>query len=868
MPQNSDKAGTGNKYLFTLSLITVFFVSPLLFFTDLTRNPYYLQITLLNAALLAAGAALLAEAVRKKAWPLPPNILYAPLAALLAVMVLSFVHAWFGHMVFFRPSMVSEFTRAGVFTAVNCVLVFLLAQKVPFDSEPRRQSAYGWLAFILLWGGLWFLFPDLKTPAAGDSLMSRFWDPYGGFLWAGGAFAAWRLVRRFNQEDFLHLAMAAGALASCYGVLQYFGVELVWPRLLNPYGNRSVSTFGNPNFISSYLVMLLPFALAYLMSAEKTAHRLLYGFIFLSYAAMLMSSLTRSSWGGAAAALVTLFAFREYRRKFVENRKFLGWFLAAALLIVFLWPAQSLKPFSSGLLERMGEGSGKFDSFSSLSLKAGPGRIYSSFHQRLLIWTSAWQMGLESPMLGKGWGLFENFYPFYQGGLIFNFENVRGLRTHANNAHNEVMEMFSQTGLLGLGVFIWLFFVLFAAFFRYCGVSGPEERYWTAPYAAAVVGMFADNMFNVSLHFAVPAMLFWWLVGGFSRKLSGPDESGGRPWKKPAAGTAAAGLLILFCVFCIWYWSAQFMRDMYYFRGFKAMRRNDPGGAVSELKKAYDCNGREVNNNYELANAYVRAGDLASAKWAYGEALKSNSGYDEIYFNLAIVEKRLGRTEAALDALKVSAFINPLSAATFSVMAETYLADGNRYAREAVGMFEAAEKIFPRDANVRNTLGYFYTLLKDYRSAKTVYGRGVRDNPGDAMLVRNLAASAAQLGLKNDPDLVWLGKFQEVQARLNSNDLSGPVRASANELVGLEPANPNALALRAKLSFKAGDYKGAERDLLKALEARPGDNNLRYGLAVIYEKKGDLRSARQEWEALLQAEPGNAAAAERLKNLP
>jgi len=100
--------------------------------------------------------------------------------------------------------------------------------------------------------------------------------------------------------------MAAGALASCYGVLQYFGVELVWPRLLNPYGNRSVSTFGNPNFISSYLVMLLPFALAYLMSAEKTAHRLLYGFIFLSYAAMLMASLTRSSWGGAAAALLTV----------------------------------------------------------------------------------------------------------------------------------------------------------------------------------------------------------------------------------------------------------------------------------------------------------------------------------------------------------------------------------------------------------------------------------------------------------------------------------------------------------------------------------------------------------------------------------
>jgi Flp pilus assembly protein TadD/O-antigen ligase len=868
MAQNLEKPETRGRFTLAFLLVTVFFVSPLLFFTDLTRNPYYLQFTILNIALLTAGALLLAAAVRERSWALPRNILYAPLAALLAAMAIGFLHAYSGHAAFFRPAMLSEFTRAGMFTAVNCALVFLLAQKVPFDTSPQRQSAYGWLAFISLWGGGWFIFQALKTPPSGAGLLASFWDPYGGFLWLSGIAAAWYLVRRFNHEDFLHLIMSAAALASCYGALQYFGIELIWPRLLNPYGNRSVSTFGNPNFISSYLVMLLPFALAHLLAARKPSQRLLYGFMFLSYEAMLMASLTRSSWIGAAAAVAFVFTFREYRLKLSENRRFLKWFFSAALLLLLLWPAQSLKPFSSGLADRLSEGSGRIASLSALSLGAAPEKVYSSFHQRLLIWTCAWQMGLESPLLGKGWGLLENFYPFYQGPLLVHFREIRNLRTHANNAHNELLEMFSQTGILGLGIYIWLFAVLFTAFSRYRSSAGPDERYWAAPFAAAVTGMFADNMFNVSLHFAVPAMLFWWLVGAFSMKLSGPRETGFSVWKRPAAAAVSSCLLILLCAAGAWYWSAQFRREMHYFRGFKEMRRNNFAGAVVELKLAYDSQGREVNNNYELANAYVRAEDIPAAKWAYEEALKSNAGYDEIYFNLAMLQRRLGDTAAALDSLNVSAFINPLNRTVYNALSEIYLADAPRYAKEGAEVFRMAAEVFPWDPAILNTLGYFYTLIKNFPAARDVYACGVRTNPGNAALIQNLVGTAARLGAKNDPDVLWLRKFQTVQQRLAAADVSGASLAAADELVGLEPENPNSLTLRARLSFKAGDGQRARQDLLKALKVRPENNDARYGLAVIYEKDGDFRSARREWETLLQSEPGNAVVAERLKNLP
>ncbi|MBI4802696.1 MAG: O-antigen ligase family protein [Elusimicrobia bacterium] len=879
MQQTSEKTETRNKSLLTSSLVTIFFVSPLLFFTDLTRNPYYLQITLLNAALLSAGAVLAVGAARKKSWELPANILYAPLAAMLAVSALSLFRAYFSHAAFFRPAIASEGTRVALFTFANCALVFLLAQKVPFDKEPLRQSTAGWLALIFIWGGLWLLFPELKASASGESLFSRFWDPYGGFLWLAGAAAAWFLARNFNQEDFLHLAMAAGAIASLYGVLQYFQLELIWPKILNPYGNRSVSTFGNPNFISSYLVMLLPFVLAYLLAAKRPAQRFFYGFLFLIYEAMLMASLTRSSWIGAAAALAAVFAFREYREKFLENRKFMRWFFAAALVLLVLWPANSLKPFTSGLAERFSEGSSKMLSPSAFSLDVKPFKVYASFHQRLLIWSCAWQMGLESPLLGKGWGLFELFYPFYQGALLYAFEPIRPFRTHANNAHNELLEVFSQAGLLGLGIYVWLLAVLAAGFYRHYKNAPSDSRYWIIPFAAAMTGMYMDNLFNVSLHFAVPAFIFWWLLGAFSKKLSGAEFSvksassslilhtSPLTRRMPALNTAAAVVLAVFCVWGINCWRAQFMREVYYFKGFKVMRKNDFAGAAAALKKAYDSHPREVNSNYEMGNAYVRAGDLAAAKWAYGEALNSNAGYDEIYFNLAIVNKKLGETALALDNLKVSAFINPLNNTVFHALAELYVKDADVNAKEAAEIFESAVGLFPADANLLNTLGYFYTRLKDSRRAKESYARAVKLNPRDTMLVQNLFGVAAQLGLKDDADLRWFKAYKEVEDKLLAGDASS-VQASADRLVALDPGNLHALGLRAKVRFKAGNTAKAKEDLLAILAADPRENNARYGLAVVYEKEGDFENARREWDKILAAEPNNAAAAEHLSKLP
>lgn len=851
-----------------LLLAAAFFVAPLLFFTGLTRNPYYLQITILNIAILGATALFLRASLKAGAWRFPATPLARPLAALAAVYLASFAWAWFGHAPFFRPAMASEGLKAGMFFAVNCVAVFYLALGVPYGGKDPEVPAGKWLAFVLGWGALWFLFPWFRLPPSGEGLFDRLFDPYGALVWAAGFAAVVMLIRRCRQEDILHLALSAGTIASVYGILQYFSIELVWAKQLTPYGNRSVSTFGNPNFISTYVVIFLPLAASLLMKADTGVKRVYYGLVFLAFEGMLMCSMTRSSWLGAAAAFAFLFAFASHRGQLKANKKFLYPFFSAALLLCLLWPVNSNNLTRSGLVDRVGEAVTGIRSPSSISLSGDKGRIYSSFHQRLLIWTSAWQMGLENPLLGKGWGQFELFYPFYQGRLMSSFPVMRNLRTHANNAHNEILEQWSQAGLLGLGAYLWFLAVLYCGFRRFYLAASPGARYEAVPLAAGLAGALTDNMLNVSIHFAVPGLAFWWVAGALALKTSGIGTY--PPWKRPRAAAAAAWLLILCCLGAARLWERQFTREFHYFNGFRAMRSNNFALAVAQLRAAWEASPREVNGNYEFGNAYVRAGELEKGAWAYGEALKSNAGYDEIYFNLAIILKRLGRTDEALRNLQVSSVINPLNLTTWQAMAEVYLGrpDREAAAARAAADFEEAVRIFPYDPGMWNTLGYFYTLTKNYEAARRAYGRGVRADPSNAMLLENLAGVSRQLGIKNDPDLAWLASYGRLERFAAAAEPVPPGDlGSADALLAQDPENPKVRLLRARLYFKAGRLPEAKAALEGLLKERPADNQTRYGLAVVYEKEGNLPLARAEWERFLQLEPGNAAVRQRLQAL-
>lgn len=843
-------------------LVVCIFVAPLIFFTNLTRNPYVTQIALVQAgAPLALLAWAWSESRRKGGWLLPRVPAALPLALFTAVWAASWLRAYLVHPAFFRPAMLAEGARNGLFLLAVCLSTFALSCGLSARDDGSEEVPLGaWAVFAAVWGLAWGGFAAVRGRAVGrpEDFWALIWDPYGAFLWIAGAAVAGRLSRRTRVTDFVHLALCAGFLASAYGVLQYFNVDFIWPYTLNPYGGRAVSTFGNPNFLSSYNVALMPVALALFLTQTSTARRIVYAVLFLTLEGAILATLTRSSWVGAVVACAALGLSPRLRRLAKAEPRALGLIVCGGAAMALLWPSSTIATgYAPSVVGRLTE-------ISTMLKRDGS---YSPFHQRVLIWTSAWLMGSESPLLGKGAGLFELFYPFYQGTLLHAFTFFHNMRTHANNSHNEIMEVFSQTGLLGLGAYLAFWAAFLESVRRWAKGRPGADPVWMGA-AGGCVGMLADNMLNVSLHFAVPAFLFWWLAGVVMGRGAREAGDGGFVAVPRAAGSAALAALALFAGLTAWTQVRFWEREAWYFAGFKLVRMGDLPGAAHALERSRSWGPREVNALYELGNVYARTGRFSDAATAYREALDANAGYDEIYFNLGTVYNAdLGRPAEALKFYQTSWAINPLSAEGPNSLSAFYLRPPFQDVDAALEVLREAVRDFPDNANYWNNLGYALALSKDWPAAEAAYARALAISPDLSLAERNLAALAAQSGRPRAPILGVLADARALDAAVGRRDYSDKTVALAASVAKRLPESPKAHFLYGSLLLARGRPADSVPELEKAAALDPKRAAGLVNLAAAYRAVGRAGEAAARLREALAAEPGNAAAAEGLRSL-
>ena len=843
-------------------LVACHFVGPLIFFTNLTRNPYEGQIALVQAG-LALGLAVWAwdEARRPGGWRPPQLPVSLPLALFAALWVLSLARSWLVHPAFFRPSIAALGLHALFFQGSVCAAAFLLAAGIAARDDGSVDVSLGaWVGFALGWGLLWTLYPQVRAAvyAPPEDLWAFFWDPYGALVWSLGLAGVLRLTRRGRVTDFLHLALCVGFLASAYGVLQYFNLDFIWPYALNPYGGRAVSTFGNPNFLSSYDVALMPIALALFLTERKTARRVVYAGVFLTLEGALLATLTRSSWVGAGAACFALAAFAPLRERLRRDARFVGLLLAAAAALAVLWPSSSITTgYTPTVVDRLTE-------IGAFLKRDGS---YSPLHQRVLIWGSAWLMGREAPLLGKGAGVFELFYPFYQGTMLHAYPFFHNMRTHANNAHNEIVENFAQVGLLGLGAFLAFWAAFFEAARRWGRGRAGADPLWTGAVAGCA-GVLVDNLLNVSLHFTVPAFLFWWLAGTAMGR--GEREGATTPARilPQGAGRAAAAALTLAAAATVWVSVRVWRREAWYFAGFKRSKGGDLVLAQSDLERSRAIGPREVNALYELGNVYARGSHPHKASGAYRAALSANAGYDEIYFNLGTLDNTvLARPDEARGLYQVAWAINPLSSGLDNALSAIYLRDPARDGDAAEQVLRQATRDFPENPDHWNNLGYVLASRRDWPGAEAAYTRALELAPDMPTALRNLESESAQSGRPPAPILRALRDLQTVTAAVARRDSSDATLARAAAVVRLAPDILKGRFLYGSLLLARGRAAAALPELEYVVSRLPSKAAPRLNLGAAYRALGREAEARTQFQAAISDEPNNPQVLAQLRAL-
>ncbi|PIU19062.1 MAG: hypothetical protein COT16_00240, partial [Elusimicrobia bacterium CG08_land_8_20_14_0_20_44_26] len=227
-------------------------ISPLVFFTNVTRNPYIIQ-----------------------------NIIFRSLVFVSMILI--------------------------IFSKKDCVLRVRTFLDTPL-------FVYGILIFLSLfvslvkyplWRTSYFVFWGKRIIFFIFNAVAVF---YISFLMAKN--------KRFKKVLIYSLILTA-TISSLYAIMQYTGHEFIWPQNLHHYGSRSVSTFGNPNFLSAFEIVVVMLSLWLFFTAENfRATAISVFFTAVNFFALLITQ-TRSSWGGFAVAFVifTAFSFKKIGAK-------------------------------------------------------------------------------------------------------------------------------------------------------------------------------------------------------------------------------------------------------------------------------------------------------------------------------------------------------------------------------------------------------------------------------------------------------------------------------------------------------------------------------------------------------------------------
>ncbi len=247
--------------------------------------------------------------------------------------------------------------------------------------------------------------------------------------------AVWLLREREWVVRCSVASVLSATLVSLYGVYQYVTGSSVmaeaWvdSEMFTSISGRAVSTLENPNMLGEYLILLIPLAVGMFVGYGEGMRRIPALFCLGCMGVCLLMTWSRGAWLGLIGAAL-LFLFIWHRRAV--------WIIFAGIasipLLPYILPASII---------------GRFTSIGNLG--------DSSTSYRMYIWRASCEMIRDYGWtgIGIGEGAWGKVYPMYA---------YLGVET-APHSHNLFMQIWIETGIGGLFIFVAVLFLLLQSVF-------------------------------------------------------------------------------------------------------------------------------------------------------------------------------------------------------------------------------------------------------------------------------------------------------------------------------------------------------------------------------------------------------------------
>jgi O-antigen ligase len=409
---------------------------------------------------------------------------------------------------------------------------------------------------------------------------------------------------------------AAAILQSAFGLLGggYFREGTNGPI-------RADVTLANPDFLGIFLAMLIPIAVAKMVSRRPGTTRILSANLVVVLALGLLATFTRAAWIGAVVGVIVVLALRRGR--------FHVWPVVISVALV----AAGFGVLAGIVASRSSNAQGGFGNALVARIVSIANLNSGTEATRLKTWGDTLPLIASRPILGWGPDTFGLVYP--------QFQSVNKLGTLWDKPHQDALGVAASQGILGLLAYIWILVAFVRAF-------------WRGRYLRGAVALFAALVaYEVSIQadFSwIPTSVPFWLLAAAAIVTWAPDVKPVHVAEVPrriafpalAAVTLALVLLLIPAVVFPYladadYYATQAAADLGQARATIAQARSL---APYEATYAIEAGNYALNLD-QNGNAAADA-DWTAAQEAYQTAARLGSYSPEMFRELAIVDEHLG----------------------------------------------------------------------------------------------------------------------------------------------------------------------------------------------------------------------------------
>lgn len=444
-------------------------------------------------------------------------------------------------------------------------------------------------------------------------------------------------IEKKDIGSFIKTLLYAGMLSAFYAFIEHFGHSPSCFFITGKFDvgcwiqdvqTRVFGTFGQPNWLAAYLIMLIPLAVSETIRAfeiKKSGYAwFLFGLVALLFSTLLFtqsrSGLLGLATGGFVYGILYIkrwFADTQARSSF-RPLLLLG-FSCAFLVFLFGSP---LTPSARQLLQKFRTKPAVATPTAPTQQPAGTQLEVGGTESgaiRAIVWKGAIAVWKRYPLLGSGVETFA--YSYYKDRPI-EHNLVSEWDFLYNKAHNEFLNYLATTGAVGLGTYLLLIGWVYWWTLSHTG-SSSSAMAWIAGYTALHV----SNFFGFST--VVVSTLFF-LVPAFVSVEFSPSEdlSTLPPWerkKKIRVRQEPVSLyqwsvigLVSIGVFWALLTIVNMWRADYAFAQGKQLRAAKQGEqAIKKLKEAIDLGPNEAVFHEELS---LTASELSAAAYAQQQA--------------------------------------------------------------------------------------------------------------------------------------------------------------------------------------------------------------------------------------------------------